>query len=130
MAFIGIWNEYAEGNAVEPCSNVGSPSDEHPGWVNDRPWFLDNITARLAPVTQPTQLNVPSLTPTPIGSSTPGQPCQGDADRNGFVNALDYASVRDHYGQATCAQGDANGDCFVNAVDFRTVRDNYGQPCP
>jgi hypothetical protein len=71
----------------------------------------------------------PTATSTNMPTPSPTLFCHGDADRNGFVNGLDYQSVRDHFGEPACEHGDADGNCFVNPEDYRTVRDNYGQGC-
>jgi hypothetical protein len=66
---------------------------------------------------------LPTMTP----SATPGVVCYpGDADGNLFVNAVDYSSVRDNFGQPSAGPGDADCSGFVNAMDYRSVRDHFG----
>jgi hypothetical protein len=53
----------------------------------------------------------------------------GDYDRNGTVDAADYALWRSTYGQATTSAGagaDGNGDAIVDAADYTIWRDNVG----
>jgi hypothetical protein len=59
--------------------------------------------------------------------------CSGDADKNRFVNASDFASVKANFGHvanATTGAGDADCNGFVNANDFAAVKAAFGHPCP
>lgn len=76
----------------------------------------------------PTPTPVPTVTPTPAIPCT----CQGDANKNGFVNFADYGAVSANFGQANppAGNGDANCNGFVNFADYGAVSANFGQPCP
>jgi len=78
-------------------------------------------------------------TPSPATSTptaTPGGPvctCQGDANKNRFVNSADFAAVQANFGRPAdpvTGLGDANCNGFVNSADFAAVQANFGRPCP
>lgn len=54
--------------------------------------------------------------------------CQGDANRDGFVNFADISTVLVNWG-GNGSQGDANGDGLINFVDISTVLSNWGDAC-
>jgi hypothetical protein len=80
-----------------------------------------------------------TATPTTSASatvtSTPAAPvctCQGDGDKNGFVNSTDFAAVQATFGRAAdplTGQGDADCNGFVNSSDFAAVQGHFGRPC-
>jgi hypothetical protein len=76
----------------------------------------------------PTPTPVPTVTPTPAIPCT----CQGDSNKNGFVNFADYGSVAANFGQGNTpgGVGDANCNGFVNFADYGAVAANFGQACP
>lgn len=58
--------------------------------------------------------------------------CNGDANKNGFVNGADFGSVQTNFGAAAnpnTGAGDANCNNFVNGADFGSVQSNFGAPC-
>jgi hypothetical protein len=69
-------------------------------------------------------------------TATPGGPpctCQGDADKNDFVNFSDFGSVQSHFGapaDPVTGAGDADCNGFVNFSDFGAVQGSFGAPCP
>lgn len=59
--------------------------------------------------------------------------CPGDADRSGFINSTDFATVVANYGDVShppLGMGDADCNGYVNMADYAAVRMNYGRPCP
>lgn len=56
---------------------------------------------------------------------------QGDYNRDGVVNAVDYVTWRDTYGETVASAGlgaDGNGDGTIDEGDLAVWRANYGQP--
>jgi hypothetical protein len=77
----------------------------------------------LQPDYRPSDFSLASAcTPDP----TPGPCNSGDADGNLFVNAEDYQTARDAFGEIDPAIGDADCDGFVNTNDFRSIQSNFG----
>jgi hypothetical protein len=55
-------------------------------------------------------------------------PKTGDANSDGFVDALDYSTVLSNWGTGTTKdKGDVNGDTVVDALDLSTVLSNWGK---
>jgi hypothetical protein len=68
-----------------------------------------------------------------IALSAPPCTCQGDADRNDFVNFADFGAVQSNFGKpADPVTGIGDSDCngFVNFVDFGAVQSAFGRACP
>lgn len=84
----------------------------------------------------PLPTGTPTATPPPTASASPTpDPCTciGDADRNGTVNVMDYASVRSQFGwipDPSSLDGDADCNGIVNVFDYAAVRHNFGRACP
>jgi hypothetical protein len=55
-------------------------------------------------------------------------PLQGDADRNGIVDALDYTTLKNNFGKnpATWEQGNFDGDTDVDWDDLQMLMGNFG----
>jgi len=59
------------------------------------------------------------------------QPCPGDTNADGLINADDLLAVLGDFGQAGAdLAGDANADGAVNADDLLLVLGAFGEPCP
>jgi hypothetical protein len=56
-------------------------------------------------------------------------PLYGDANDDGFVNALDFNALASHFSQTgqTWITGDFNQDGLVNGLDFNALASNFGQ---
>lgn len=87
------------------------------------------------------QAQTPTPTPDCPFGATPGPTvcpgacgcCTGDANRNGFVNTTDFATVVLNFGaisQSPLGMGDANCDGWVNYSDYGAVQHNFGKACP
>jgi Fibronectin type III domain. len=62
-----------------------------------------------------------------LATGTPGAK-MGDANGDGFVDALDYSTVLTNWGTGTTKdKGDVNGDTKVDALDLSTVLTNWGK---
>lgn len=67
------------------------------------------------------------MTFTTSSTTTPGVKT-GDANGDGFVDALDYSTVLSNWGTGTTKdKGDVNGDAVVDALDLSTVLSNWGK---
>ncbi|CAD5373783.1 Dockerin-like protein [Rubrivivax sp. A210] len=51
-----------------------------------------------------------------------GDACDADANNDGIVNSLDFALVRNSFGQRAPNRADLNGDGFINALDLALAR--------
>jgi hypothetical protein len=59
--------------------------------------------------------------------------CEGDADKNNFVNFTDFRAVRVEFGAPAdpeTGMGDADCSGFVNFTDFGLVQSEFGAACP
>jgi hypothetical protein len=58
-----------------------------------------------------------------------GDACDGDANNDGAVNALDLALLRAQFGQrGEALRGDLNGDGVVNALDLALLQRRFSTP--
>jgi hypothetical protein len=95
-------------------------------------------TATMTPTNTPTPTHTPTATPTATNTPTqtpvgPPCTCQGDADKNNFVNFADFGAVQSHFGappDPVTGIGDADCNAFVNFADFGAVQSHFGAPCP
>lgn len=91
--------------------------------------ILNGADAKGLPVASGGRLNL-------LNALTPPQPCEGDFDRNGRVDAADYNVFKAAYGSRTGqprynAAADFDHDGDVDGTDLKTFRDDYGRSdCP
>lgn len=75
----------------------------------------------------------PGATPSPA-SCPPGSCgcCGGDADKNGFINSTDFATIILHFGETLPTNGLGDADCngYVNYADYGAVQRSFGKACP
>lgn len=93
------------------------------------------LTASPTPVASltPTASPSPTVSPTPTVACPPPGSCLGDADRSGFIDVDDFASVQFNFGVPAGPPvylGDADCSDFVDVDDFAAVQFNFGVPCP
>lgn len=64
-------------------------------------------------------------------AAPPPAPCDGDANRDGVVNAADMSVLLAGFGGATPSgeNGDLNGDAMINAADLSVLLGAFGSKC-
>jgi hypothetical protein len=121
------WLDFATGtnwHTVASSESVSATSETTIEWGPMLVEFINQTTP-----------NAPDdPTPPPLLGPGPIRTCQGDANGDGVVNAVDLSILSSEWGRQCTSQqpcrADFNNDGIVNAVDLSILAANWGRQCP